>query len=289
MDWGADRGEALTREEILHAANYQFDVWAGGYDWLQSNRDSGAATKDLIENTILPYYNEGKTVVAEDTPDGEGGTHCRIRRRKPGRPVAEKVIVVTHSMGGLVSRALTEIHACDKVLGVSTRRAAGTPARRPPTSACARASRAWSRWFWAGMPPRSLPSLSQAPGGLELLPTADYNDGQPWLKVRERKGVKETLALPKHRDPYGEIYLSRAWYGLVPDGNLGMLSPSSSGSVTIGSGKGDPLYKLKSAIDGVELFHRDIGARYKKPTYVHYGAQGIVIPEVTQAACLERA
>lgn len=29
-DWGADGGEALTREEILHAANYQFDVCAGG-------------------------------------------------------------------------------------------------------------------------------------------------------------------------------------------------------------------------------------------------------------------
>lgn len=272
-DWGADRGEALTREEILHAANYQFDVWAGGYNWLQSNRDSGAAIKDLIEKTILPFYNEGRTVVAEDTPDGEGGNHCCIRRRKPGRPIAEKVIVVTHSMGGLVSRALTEIHACDKVLGVShgVQPATGAPA----TYKRMRAGFEGMEQVVLGRNAAEVVAvLSQAPGGLELLPTADYNDGQPWLKVRERKGVKETLALPKHGDPYSEIYLSRAWYGLVPDRNLGMLSPSSSASVTIGSDKGDPLYKLKRAIGGVALFHQDIKARYKKPTYIHYGAQG---------------
>jgi hypothetical protein len=71
-EWGAKEGDALTRDEILHAANYQFDVWAGGYNWLQSNKDSGAAIKDLIENTILPYYNKGKRVTVKDTPDGEG-------------------------------------------------------------------------------------------------------------------------------------------------------------------------------------------------------------------------
>jgi pimeloyl-ACP methyl ester carboxylesterase len=47
--------------------------------------------------------------------------------------MAEKVIVVTHSMGGMVSRALTEIHQCDKVLGVShgVLPATGAPAYMP--------------------------------------------------------------------------------------------------------------------------------------------------------------
>lgn len=109
-EWGAKEGDALTREEILHAANYQFDVWAGGYNWLQSNRDSGAAIKELIEKTILPFYNEGKSVVVKDTPDGKGGSYCINERPAPSRAMAKGVIVVTHSMGGLVSRALTEIH-----------------------------------------------------------------------------------------------------------------------------------------------------------------------------------
>ena len=68
QDWGVDentQATALTQEEILHAANYQFDVWAAGYNWLQSNADSGKAVKELIEETILPYYNEGKKVVVK--------------------------------------------------------------------------------------------------------------------------------------------------------------------------------------------------------------------------------
>jgi pimeloyl-ACP methyl ester carboxylesterase len=277
-DWGADRGDALTREEILHAANYQFDVWAGGYNWLQSNRDSGAAIKDLIEKTILPFYNEGRTVVAEDTPDGEGGNHCCIRRRKPGRPIAEKVIVVTHSMGGLVSRALTEIHACDKVLGVShgVQPATGAPA----TYKRMRAGFEGMEQVVLGRNAAEVVAvLSQAPGGLELLPTADYNDGQPWLKVRERKGVKETLALPKHGDPYSEIYLSRAWYGLVPDRNLGMLSPAgpnigTSPSSSYMSNRESPRYIMNEIIDRVREFHEAIKEQYKAPTYAYYGAQG---------------
>jgi hypothetical protein len=32
--------------------------------------------------------------------------------------------------------------------------------------------------------------------------------------------------LPAEGDPYKEIYLSPAWYGLVPDHNLGLMDPS---------------------------------------------------------------
>ncbi len=156
-EWGAKEGEALTREEVLHAGNYQFDVWAGGYNWLQSNKDSGAAIKDLIENTILPYYNEGKRVVIKDTPDGEGNNQCTIQRKKPNRPMAEKVIVVTHSMGGLVSRALTEIHQCDKVMGVS-HGVQRPQVRLPPINACAQDSKVWNSYSWGAMLLTLLPS-----------------------------------------------------------------------------------------------------------------------------------
>ncbi|SAL70823.1 hypothetical protein AWB71_04315 [Caballeronia peredens] len=276
-EWGAADGETLTREEILHAANYQFDVWAGGYNWLQSNRDSGAAIRDLIENTILPYYNEGKEVVV-DAPDGNGGAECSIRRRKPNRPLAEKVIVVTHSMGGLVSRSLTEIHQCDKVMGVSH-------GVQPATGAPATYKR--MRAGFEGAPSILLgrnaadvvATLSQAPGGLELLPTADYNDGKPWLKVREKsrrtdKVAVDILALPMNGDPYNEIYLSPAWYGMVPDRNLGLMNPGSKESVDFGSGSGDLRRTLTKVIEKVRVFHEAIEKKYKNPTYAHYGAQG---------------
>jgi hypothetical protein len=276
-EWGASDGEPLTKEEILHAANYQFDVWAGGYNWLQSNQDSGAAIRELIENTILPYYNEGKEVVV-DAPNGEGGTECRIRRRRPNRPLAEQVIVVTHSMGGLVSRALTEIHQCDKVLGVSHGVQPATGA--PSTYKRMRSGFEGAEKIILGRHAADMVAiLSQAPGGLELLPTADYNDGKPWLKVREKstrtdKPAVEILALPMGGDPYNEIYLSPAWYGLVPDSNLGLMKPGSKMPADLGSGADTQRAELADTINDVRAFHESIEKRYANPTYAHYGAQG---------------
>ncbi|WP_439686634.1 Alpha/beta hydrolase [Cupriavidus oxalaticus] len=278
-DWGAEGGEALTREEILHAANYQFDVWAGGYNWLQSNLDSGAAIKELIENTILPYYNEGKTVVVEDTPDGQGNNQCSIRRKKPRRAMAEQVIVVTHSMGGLVSRSLTEIHQCDKVLGVShgVQPATGAPA----TYKRMRAGFEGVEQLFLGRNAADVVAiLSQAPGGLELLPTADYNDGKPWLRLRDKRtGADLMPPLPINGDPYSEIYLSPAWYGLVPDANLRLMNPAGKK----GNAKEDRISKpkrknprdaLSEVVVNVRVFHQSIERRYKMPTYAHYGDQG---------------
>ncbi|QYY27758.1 MULTISPECIES: hypothetical protein [Cupriavidus] len=274
-EWGAKEGDALTREEVLHAANYQFDVWAGGYNWLQSNKDSGAAIKDLVENTILPYYNEGKRVTVKDTPDGEGSNQCSIQRKKPNRPMAEKVIVVTHSMGGLVSRALTEIHQCDKVLGVShgVQPATGAPA----TYKRMRAGFEGAEKLFLGRNAADVVAiLSQAPGGLELLPTADYNDGKPWLFVRDNKGNELMPPLPAGGDPYEEIYLSPAWYGLVPDHNLALMDPGDKKSQGHEKEERDaPREELTTTIGLVREFHSAIEKQYKSPTYAHYGAQGL--------------
>ncbi len=277
-EWGASSGEALTREEVLHAANYQFDIWAGGYNWLQSNVDSGAAIRDLIENTILPYYNEGREATVQ-APDGEGAEQCSIRRRRPDRPLAEKVIVVTHSMGGLVSRALTEIHQCDKVMGVShgVQPATGAPA----TYKRMRSGFEGPAKVILGRNAADVVAiLSQSPGGLELLPTADYNDGQPWLKVREKRSSTdkigaEILALPMGGDPYNEIYLSPAWYGMVPESNQGLMDPASKKPTDLGSGRSNQRDQLTTVIKKVRAFHESIEKKYKSPTYAHYGAQGI--------------
>ncbi|WP_063553012.1 hypothetical protein [Burkholderia territorii] len=277
-EWGAKEGDALAREEILHAANYQFDVWAGGYNWLQSNRDSGAAIKELIEKTILPFYNEGKAVVVHDTPDGKGGSSCYNERPAPNRPMAEKVIVVTHSMGGLVSRSLTELYNCDKVLGVShgVQPATGAPA----TYKRMRSGFEGAEQLFLGRNAADVVAiLTQAPGGLELLPTADYNDGKPWLKVRDKGSGREILALPQNGDPYDEIYSSPAWYGLVPDENLGLINPegkkAGAGSAAASKPKRKlPRAELNETIEKVREFHQAIEKRYNRLTYAHYGAQG---------------
>ncbi|HEX6735426.1 MAG TPA: hypothetical protein VF096_11495 [Azonexus sp.] len=278
-EWGAKHGAALTHEEILHAANYQFDVWAGGYNWLQSNRESGAAIKAYIEQIILPYYNEGRKVEVQTT----GDQLCRIQRSKPARPLAEKVIVVTHSMGGLVSRSLTEIHNCDKVLGVSHGVQPATGA--PDTYKRMRAGADGIAQLFLGRNAADLTAiLSQAQGGMELLPTADYNNGKPWLKVRD-KAVPEDrdggvgISLPTDGDPYTEIYKSSRWYGLVPKENEGLMSPAAGKYPTnidtnAEESTRSPRKVLNELIDSVKKFHSDIQGKYKAPSYVHYGDQG---------------
>lgn len=273
-DWGATAGDKLSEGEIQHAANYQFDVWAAGYNWLQSNRDSGQAIKDLIEKTILPYYNEGKEVKVA-APDGQGSDTCAMKRPKPqSRPRAEQVIVVTHSMGGLVSRALTEIHQCDKVMGVShgVQPATGAPA----TYKRMRAGFEGPEQLFLGRNAADVVAiLSQAPGGLELLPTADYNRGQPWLKLRDKGTGKVLLELPRTGDPYSEIYASPAWYGMVPEGNTGLMEPKAAGEQGVNEEQiQSPRRKLLDVIDSVKTYHQAIQGKYKTPTYAHYGAQG---------------
>lgn len=178
-----------------------------------------------------------------------------------------------------MSRALTEIHQCDKVLGVShgVQPATGAPA----TYKRMRAGFESVEQIFLGRKAADVVAiLAQAPGGLELLPTADYNDGKPWLKIRERATQKEIpFGLPENYDPYMEIYRSGEWYGLVPDSNLSLLNPAGVRglSVHVGEERNEeaiPRDKLDRVIEGIRIFHKAIEKKYKDPTYAHYGAQG---------------
>lgn len=245
-DYGDEKnGAALTEDELLHAARYRYDVWVGGYNWLQSNADSGKAIKDWIENEVLPSYDK-----------------CDLR--------AKKVIVVTHSMGGLVSRALTELHGCDKVLGVvhGVQPATGAPAAYKRMRAGFEGAAQVVLGRNAG---EVTAVLANAPGPLELLPTFDYDGGKAWLKVRDRSGGAELLALPKSGDPYEEIYASPKWYGLVPEANDGLIDPA--GNIQRNVGQRSPREIFESAIENVGLFHHLLAPKYHPETHAYYGAE----------------
>ena len=245
-DWGALGAlPALSEADIRQAARYRYEVWAAGYNWLQSNRDSGAAVRDYIENTVLAHY------------------------RKCGE-LAEKVILVTHSMGGMVSRALTEIHQYERVLGVvhGVQPATGAPATYKRMRA---GFEGMAKVVLGRNAAEVVAVLANAPGGLELLPTADYNGGQPWLKVVDTSRPDQPLmALPQNKNPYEEIYTSTAWYGLIPERGSGR-----SGSAAAASrDKAPATQPLVEIIGDVRGFHGAIQGRYKVPTYAHHGAQG---------------
>jgi pimeloyl-ACP methyl ester carboxylesterase len=215
-----------------------FPVHAMGYNWLKSNRDSGEAIAQRIEALIKRYV--------------EQGYQC------------EKVIVVTHSMGGLVARALIHPEMGNlksKVLGM-------VHGVMPATGAGAGYKRmrcGFEGWLLdigskvcGNMGPEVTAILGNAQGGLELLPSRAY--GNAWLQVRHQDSI--LLSLPKDGDPYEEIYkVKNKWYGLVYDEKW--LNPAGLPNKS--------LSKTHKLLDAAKAFHNAIENTFHEQSYAHYG------------------
>lgn len=242
---------ALGQAELRAAARYRFDVWAGGYNWLQSNRQSGQDIIDYIDNKVLAHYRQQKIP-------------------------AEKVVLVTHSMGGLVARSVACIQGYANLLGV-------VHGVMPATGAAAtyhhcRAGYDGVSSVILGRDAAEVVAiLGNSPGGLELLPAMDYCDGKPWLKLGD-PFTPNSEELPKAGDPYAEIYTNPAWYGLVPEENTPLLDPAGLNPAAAGETEleGPPAPGKRSLfernIDDVAAFHRELSGCYHKPSFVHYGS-----------------
>ena len=250
-DYGEEVGgnAALDDEALKHAAGYRYEVWGGGYNWLQSNRASAQDIIDRIEDVILPYYRE------------------RSMR-------ADKVILVTHSMGGLVGRSVACLHDYKNILGVihGVMPATGAAATYHH---CRAGYEGVSSVILGRDAGEVVAILAQSPGGLELLPAADYKEGQPWLKLGDKPDSGNQL--PSTGDPYREIYLSTAWYGLVPEANTPLLDPAGLHGTVVEESELDepPLGGTRKlfdrSIEEVMAFHQDIQDRYHHATYSHFG------------------
>jgi pimeloyl-ACP methyl ester carboxylesterase len=157
--WGAPSGKALEESEVLRIANCLYPVHAMGYNWLQSNAVSARKTAARIKALIKAYQDHGQ--------------QC------------DKVILITHSMGGILARAI--IHPemgglNDTVLGiyhsVQPVRGAGAAYKRVRSGVTGQSPAA----LIIGNTGQDVTAVfANAPGPLELLPTPAY--GQCWLKV----------------------------------------------------------------------------------------------------------
>ena len=226
----------LTRDEVATSYRYQFPVHAVGYNWLQSNANSAERLKQRIEEFIQHYRNQGR--------------RC------------EKVILVTHSMGGLVARYYSEVlQQSDTVLGI-------VHGVMPATGAATAYKRV--KAGTEGGPGLVLGDdaakvtavFAQSPGALQLLPSNDYGKG--WLKIRDYERV---VSLPSvNGDPYNEIYLQRGkWWGLIDDR---LLNPLDSKKQTVDQ----DWETFKDLINKhVEPFHSEISRKYHRNTYAFYG------------------
>lgn len=253
LDLQAFKDEArLTRSEVGLSYRYRFPVWACGYNWLDDNATSAKRLAKRI-NEIRDRYKRDKV-------------SC------------DKVIVVTHSMGGLVARHCSEVLGRGSdMLGVvhGVMPAIGAAAVYRRMKAGTEDTTAW--YNFAGSITASVLGndagevtavMSSSPGPLQLLPTPEYGNG--WLRVRD--GAVEH-SLPKAGDPYQEIYTVRdKWWGLAEDHLINPLNTEN-----------DPV-KRKAALDAdwvryadlitdvVKPFHQAIAQKYHPNTYAFYGS-----------------
>jgi len=232
---------ALTEEEYRAAMKgCFFPVHAMGYNWLEGNERSAMRLSERLTKVIHHYKRAGF--------------------------VCEKVILLTHSMGGLVARAI--VHPAigglsDSVLGIvhGVMPALGSPAayKRMRCGFEQNGPGAFVASFALGSTGAKVTAvLGNSLGGLQLLPSQAY--GNAWLEIRHNKTLFD--ALPKKGDPYEEIYKVRdRWYGLLREEWLNPALDNHSG-----------IARAHRLLDLAKKFHTQISGTYHPLTYAHYGA-----------------
>lgn len=226
--------DPLMSDDLLKRVKMRMPVYACGYNWLDSNSNSARLLKERIEHVI--------------------GVESQ-------RASCEQVLLVTHSMGGLVARRCAALPGMEAAIagvvhGVMPAVGASVAYRR-----CKVGMRDES--FVAGLVIGSngrevTAVFSQAPGALQLLPSAQYN--RHWLKVLDDQGG-QVEAVPQS-DPYSEIYLRRdRWWGLVREE---WLRPDGGRPISWGA--------YEENINEARDFHDAIRGAYHINTYVYYGA-----------------
>lgn len=249
----------LTDEEFSsHLGRIYFPVHACGYNWLKSNDDSAKRVIARIEEI-------------EKRIEGSGYY-----------TYAGKVLLVTHSMGGLVGRRVAQL-VPDKILGVvhGVQPVTGAPVvyRRFKSG-----TEAGGFFDLAGIGAAVVLGwdaadttcvLGNSPGPMELLPTRHYGPG--WLRIKDGKGNEFRLpqgdpaAILEGRmeaDPYAGIYEVSAldkWWGMV---DPGLLDPA--GKLNDNDDMPPRKYFLKQ-LGFAKKFHDALGLACHPNTYAHYG------------------
>ncbi|WP_269509187.1 esterase/lipase family protein [Burkholderia sp. IMCC1007] len=261
--------EPLTHDEFMRLDDYYYPVWACGYNWLASNGDSADQLINRI-NEILAYYNKGQYW----KPTG-------------------KVIIVTHSMGGLVGRraaqklagmgeGTTEKAGAGTILGVVhgvqpvggapivyRRFRAGTEVHGfDPMAAGLAVVVGWSAASITCV-------MANSPGPLELLPTKHYEPG--WLRFKRAAYGKQVPTMPSLPigDPYSEIYsktTNDAWWGMIDPKLINPADLNRRGGITAADALVDDLARYKQNLEAASDFHEMLGLYCHDATYAYYGA-----------------
>ncbi len=233
--------DPIMTDDLIARGKFYSPVYAAGYNWLASNDAAATALATRI-SSIIASYNKG---------------HYRC----------EQVVLVTHSMGGLVARA------CAKLQGMSDRIAGIVHGVMPAVGAAVAYRRCklgmieedLGAGLVIGSNGREVTAVfAQAPGALQLLPSQRYRP--QWLRVQAESGNSQ-LSLPGPGndglcDPYTSIYSIRdKWWGLIDEA---WLAPT----------EGQPIRweDYLQALAKAKVFHGNLAAFYHPNTYSFYGA-----------------
>jgi len=269
--WGVRNMAKVTEAELEKYAAYQYPVYAVGYNWLESCEVSAHRLRKRIDQ-IKNFWTERKH-------------ECR------------QVIVVTHSMGGLVARACARlsppgdgtapdiagiIHAVLPALGapVAYRRiACGTEGRRFTNGLGDNLKAGGIMDIIGESSAQTTPVMALSAGVLQLLPNHLYP--KPWIvfkavrTVNRRDEVRDLLALP-NGSPYDFYRDMNSWYRMI---DPALADPA--GRFTKSDAR--VVDRISSAISDAERFHTRLltGGRgkdgqptpyYHPNTYAFYGA-----------------
>ncbi|MES2742427.1 MAG: hypothetical protein V4754_15965 [Pseudomonadota bacterium] len=254
----------LDANEIAHMSEFWYPIHAFGYNWLQSNEIAGKSLANEIQRIKSFYQTKLKHAAA-----------------------CQKVILITHSMGGLVARAAVHpnIGAADSdVLGIIH----GVMPAIGAAAAYKRMRTGFERgeidWLSlgnikaemggqavAGRNGRDVTAvLGHSPGGLQLLPNKTYHS-EGWLKMG---GVENNpYVLPMLGNPYTSIYgEQKKWWRLI---NPEWLDPAENFSTNKDRSAWG---SFVAALALAENFHEKLGHHYHHNTFVFHGADAQLHP-----------
>jgi len=250
-DWNASSAGStapLTNTEFEKHAGFHFPVYACGYNWLLSNAESAKRLQQRVED-IIQYWSSHKS-------------DCK------------QVILITHSMGGLVGRACAKnipgkiagiVHGVMPAMGapVCYRRITyGTETSSPSKSWAGNKAMAGFAVIAGKTAAETTPVMATASGPLELLPNHLYRE--PWLFVttkQEHAPDRDLLKLPVG-NPYDMYRDLKSWYRLI---DPALADPANTYAQKL-------IVTIRNAIDQAEKFHtKTLDTYYHPNTYVFYG------------------
>jgi hypothetical protein len=243
---------------------FKLPVYAVGYDWRDSIKAGGQYLTD------------------------------KVRQIKSDNPGCKKVILITHSMGGMVARAACNAGLESDVLAVihTVQPTTGAPAaywrmkagfeRGHGSTFMKRMLSYPAAWVLGADGLEVTALLGHMPGGLELLPNMTHQDNSShagWLVYQPPDGTGP-IRVPNTGDPYGEIYRNEtAPYRLILWKEY-LAGQRDASAAETGSAWADFL----KCIGGAETVHRGLGVYQHPKSWHFYGVGRQTIDTITITA-----